>query len=456
MRGLINKYFDEEHRTFLRWVFTLAIPVMIQELIFNSVNLVDQLMIGRLGPESITAVGLANQVYFIMIIIVFGAISGASTLIGQYWGKSSDGSDSTKEIRKVVGISLTLNVIVATVFFIASNIFPEVLLDIYSDDAEVIRIGSAYLRVVSFAFFLSPINLTLSAAFKSTQNTKIPMYCSSAAIITNVVLNYTFIYVLGFGVVGAAVATVIARGVELSLLIIGLKISNHVAYCRVTEFFKYDLSIFKKYMHIATPVILNEMTWVVGVSMYNIAYGQRGTDAQASVLMAQSIKNFFQVAGMSVGSTAVIILSNTLGNGDTKKAMDYALRYMRLTVGIAFVMVFVLLGTAPLVIKIYDVSDTLAKMTYLNCLVFAVGLLFQTHNYTGVVGVLRSGGDNRFCLMVDAIAVWCVAIPLSFGIAYFTELPIYFIVIAAGFEEYSKVYFIRRRVKSGKWVNVLV
>lgn len=456
MKTLFNKYFDEEHRSFLRWVITLAIPIIIQDLIFNSVNLVDQLMIGKLGSESITAVGLANQIYFIMILIVFGIVSGASTLIGQYWGKTQDGIGAETEIRKVVGISLTLNLIVATFFFILATMLPEQLLSIYSNDAKVIEIGASYLRLLAFAFFIGPINITISSTLRSTQNTKTPMYCSSAAIITNVVLNYIFIYVLGFGVDGAAIATVIARLVELTLLIVGLKVNNHVIYCKLSEFFKYDMEIFKKYMKVATPVILNELTWVTGVTLYNKAYGQRGTDAQASVLMAQSIKNFFQVAGMSVGTTATIILSNTLGNGEREKAKLYAGRYMKLTVCIAVIMVGVLLATAPFVISIYDVSETVAHMAYINCMIFAFILVFQTYNYTGIVGVLRSGGDNTFCLLLDVGAVWCCAIPLSFGIAYFTDLPIYAIVFAAGFEEFSKLFFVRRRIKSGKWVNVLV
>ncbi len=456
MKDLYYKYFDKEHRAFLKWVFTLAIPIMIQDLISNSVNLVDQLMIGNLGSESITAVGLANQVFFIMILICFGVVSGASTLVGQYWGKKNDGSDPSSEIRKVVGISLTLNLTVALIFFTAANIIPEAILDVYSDDPEVIRIGSEYLRVVSLTFFLSPISITLSSVLRSTQNTKTPMYCSSASIITNVTLNYIFIYVLGYGVVGAGVATVIARIVELTLLIIGLKVNDHIIYCNIKEFFKYDKEIFVKYINIATPVILNEMTWVIGVSLYNVAYGRRGTDAQASVMMAQSIKNFFQVAGMSVGTTATIILSNTIGNKEVEKAKVYAARYMRLTVGIAFVMVFVLLGTAPFVLSVYEVSETVINMAYINCMIFSVTLIFQTHNYTGVVGVLRSGGDNKFNLLIDVFGVWVCAVPLSFGIAFFTDLPIYAIVLATGFEEFSKVIFIRRRIKSGKWINILV
>ncbi len=456
MKSIFNKFFDEEHKHFLNWVFKLALPIIIQELISNSVTLVDQLMIGKLGAASITAVGLANQVFFIMILICYGVVSGASTLIGQYWGKSSDGTDSSAEIRKVVGISFTINIFISTTFFLAANLLPHFILSIYSNDPEVIRIGTDYLRAVSLAFFISPISTTISSTLRSTQNTKTPMYCASASIITNVTLNYVFIYILGLGVAGAGIATVIARIVELTLLIVGLKVNNHVIYCNIKKFFIFDKEIFSKYMGIATPVILNEMTWVIGVSMYNIAYGQRGTDAQASVMMSQSIKNFFQVAGMAVGTTATIILSNTLGNGDIDKARIYAKRYMRLTVTIAVLMSFVLIGASPLILSIYDVSDTVLKMAYINCIIFSMHLIFQTHNYTGVVGVLRSGGDNKFCLLIDIIGVWVFAIPLSFGIAFLTDWSIYAIVIATSFEEISKVYFVRRRIKSGKWINVLV
>ncbi len=145
-----------------------------------------------------------------------------------------------------------------------------------------------------------------------------------------------------------------------------------------------------------------------------------------------------------------------VGNGNVEKAKVYAYRYMKITVSIAVLMFFVLIGTAPLVISVYDVSDKVAHMAYINCMIFAVILLFQTHNYTGIVGILRSGGDNKFCLIINAISVWCVAIPLSFAVAYLTDLPIYFILVATGFEDFSKVFLVRRRVKTGKWANTLV
>ncbi len=456
MQTLFHRYFDEEHRGFLRWVFTLAVPIFIQELIFNSAGLVDQLMIGKLGEEVISAVGLANQIFFIMMLMCFGITSGASALIGQYWGKREEGVDSTQDIRKVIGIALVFNLTVSVAFFILANILPEQLLDIYSNDPEVIRIGTDYLKIVAFAFFLSPINVTFSTAFRSTQNTKIPMYCTGVSLFINIVLNYIFIYTLGYGVKGAAAATVIARGIELLLLIAGLKVSKHVAYCNIVEYFKIDKEILKKYVKIAFPVMLNELTWVVGVSMYNVAFGMRGTDAQASVLMANSIKSFFMVGGIAVGSTATIVISNTLGTGDVVKVRTYAERYTKLAVGIAGVMAVVMVASAPLVIGVYDVSEEVARMAMTNCYILATVFMFQTYNYTGIVGILRAGGDNGFCLALDAFAVWCVAIPLVFGIAYFTELPLQYVVFASGCEEYSKVYFLNRRLKSGQWANVLV
>ncbi len=456
MKTIFNKYFDEEHKKFLKWVFTLAIPIMIQEMIFNSSSLVDQLMIGKLGASSIAAVGLANQVFFIMILIMYGVSSGASTLIGQYWGKRETGFEPTSEIRKVVGISLTINFIISTIFFTASMLYPESLIGVYSKDQEVIRIGTEYLKVFALTFFITPINLTISATFRSTQNTKTPMYCTFCAIGVNIVFNYIFIYMLGLGVVGAAIATVISKVVELILLLIGLKVNNHVIFCRLSQIFKFDKELFNTYIKVATPVILNELVWVTGVSMYNKAYGLRGTDAQASILMAQTIKNFFTVAGMAVGTTATIIISNTLGNGLKEKADLYARRYLKLSVAIAFVMAFVFLGLAPLVLSVYDVSDEVYKMAYTNCMVYATIIVFQTYNYTGIVGILRSGGDNNFNLAVDAFCVWCVAVPIAFSIGIFTDLPVIFILIGTGCEEYIKIFVVRNRVRSGKWLNTLV
>lgn len=456
MKTVFNKYFDDEHRKFLKWVFTLAIPIMIQEMIFNSSSLVDQLMIGKLGAASIAAVGLANQVFFIMILIMYGVASGATTLIGQYWGKRETGYDPSSEIRKVVGISLTINFVISTIFFTASMLAPEALIGVYSTDKEVIRIGTEYLKVFALTFFITPINLTISATFRSTQNTKTPMYCTFCAIAVNITFNYIFIYMLGLGVVGAAIATVISKCVELILLLVGLKVNNHVLYCRLSQVFKFDKELTQRYIKVATPVILNEFVWVTGVSMYNKAYGLRGTDAQASILMAQTIKNFFTVAGMAIGTTATIIISNTLGNGLKEEATLYAKRYLKLSAAIAFVMAGVFLGLAPFVLSIYDVTDAVYQMAYTNCIIYATIIVFQTYNYTGIVGILRSGGDNNFTLAVDAVCVWFVGVPLAFSIGIFTGLPVLFILIGTGCEEYVKIIIVRNRVRSGKWLNTLV
>lgn len=442
---------SEENKKFLRKVFLIASPIFVQDLFNSMVNLIDTFMIGSLGEESIAAVGLANQVFFIYALIVFGISSASSIFIGQYWGQKNE-----PQIKKTLGISIISTSVVAITVMILALINPEWIIGIYSDDANVIAIGAVYLRVVIYSYILTAISWPINIALKSVNLTKLPMITTIIALSANAVLNYLFIYVFNMGISGAAYATVIARGIELVVQLILINIYKAPIKGKIKEFLGFDFAFVKEYYKLATPVIMNELVWAVGVSMYTVSYGKVGSAAQASVQIAGSMKQVFTIAGMSVGSSAGIILANYLGAGKRDKAILYSRKFIKLAISLSLIMCFIFIGVAPFIIGTFNITEEVANDAFKVCVVYGFTMMFQTFNYTGVIGILRSGGDTKFSLFVDTLGVWLFGVPLSFLGAVVFKLPIEYVVFLACTEEYSKSFLIYKRVKSNKWANTLV
>lgn len=452
----LKQYLNEDSKKFYKQAILLAIPILIQDLVRSSANLLDQLMIGSLGVESITAVGICAQVSFVFLLLVFGAASGAGVFVGQFYGRQKEGYDETANIRKTVGISMFLGLTVAFIYSVIVLFFPRLIISPFTDDENVMKIAIQYIRITIPSNVLLPIGMSLSAAVRGMGQTKLPTVSVVVALLINLILNYTFIYILHLGVAGAAVSTSIARFVEVIVLIVLIKKQNPTVYTSIKNYFSFDRAYLKQYLKTALPIILNEAGWALGVSLYVIAYSTRGTEAQASVMIANSIKNFFFVFSFSIGSASGIIIGNTLGANKIELAKYEVSRIIFLILNIGVVFAFVFIAVTPVVLMFYNVSDAVVSSVIHISFIYAILMLIQVYTYTGIVGILRAGGDTRFCMLADILTVWCVAVPLVFIGAYFTDLPIEGLVALASMEEFVKIFFVRKRINSEVWAKNIV
>ena len=438
-------------RVFLRNITALALPIMLNELVNSLINIMDTFMTGKLGAESVTAVGLSNQIFFLFNLCCFGISSGATIFMAQYWG-----NNDVKGVRKVLGMAMIFALSFACIFFIGARFFPHLLLSIYSNDVNVIDLGEDYLTLISYTYFMmaftNVINVSLKAIGKAAQ----PMFTTLIALITNVVMNYIFIFVMGYGVKGAAMGTICARSLELIVqlaLVFGRKLP---IIGSLKDYVSVDRAFIKKYIIIAFPVFLNEFFWALGTTSYNIAYKYSGTVAQAAVQVSSSVQNLFVVAGMGVGAACGIILSNALGAKDREKAIDYSKKSLWLTILFSIVSGIVLALFAPIIVSFFDI-DTLGRQYALYMLyIVAIGIVFKNINYTNIVGILRSGGDTFAGLLLDMGSVWCVGVPMAFLGSMILGLPIYVTFTMVYLEEVFKMIFSEIRVLKYKWANTII
>lgn len=440
---------------FYKKLLTLGVPILVQNIITSSLNFIDVFMVGQLGETEIAAVGLANQVYFIYIMVVFGISSGTGIFSAQYWGKKN-----IKSIKSVLGIGYVSCFIVTALFLIGTLFFPKHIIALFSKDPEVIKIGARYLWIVGFSYPATVITILINGVLRSTEEVTIPLITGSIGIVLNSFLNYILIFgAFGapvMGVEGAAWATLCARFIGTAVLIIVVYYKKLPAAGNFKELFSFDKGLLKEYMSKSLPVVIQNVAWVAGSSMYVVVYGRLGTDSMAAVNVVGSVEKICIMFFSALGHSARTMIGNLLGKKENSEASSYGWRFLKLSVISAVLFSFVVILLRYKIASIYTLSDQ--SLIYAENLLFvmAVGLIFKAGNISLMMGALQSGGDTKFAMFVDTIGVWCIGVPIAFLTGFFFKLPVYYVAAFVLIEEVSKMTAGVIRLKSGKWINNLV
>ncbi|KUO75786.1 MAG: MATE family efflux transporter [Clostridia bacterium BRH_c25] len=448
----LDYLFNDRH--FFSQMYKIALPITMQNLVLASLNLVDNIMIGGLGETAIAGVGLANQYFFLLNLLLFGIVSGSSIFTAQFWG-----TKDIKNIRKVLGICIITGGAGAFLFSIGGLFFPNEILGIFSKDPIVIQLGTQYLRIVLFSYVITAVTFAYSFVLRSIGNAKTPLVVSVIALGTNTVLNYLLINgYMGFprmGVAGAAVATVIARALEMVMLLWIVYSKQDVTAASIREMTDLTAGFVKQFFKVTVPVILNESMWALGVTMYAIAYARMGTEVIASINITSTIERIVWVVFMGFGSACAVMIGNQIGSGDDKQVFLYAKRFAIIGPAAAILTgIFVILISRWMLIP-YKVSPIVLDYAHKNIIVFCLFMWAKVFNYINIVGILRSGGDTTFCLLLDTCGVWLVGVPLAFLGGLVFHLPIYWVYALVQVEEVIKLIIGIPRLASKKWINNL-
>lgn len=441
-------------KKFIKTMLVLALPIVAQNLILSSLNLVDNIIIGGLNATAIAAVGLANQYFFLLNLVLFGISSGSSIFIAQFWGNKD-----IKNIKRVLGLSLITGVSAAFIFTIFGLIYPKQILNIFSKDIAVINMGSEYLMIIVFSYVLSAVTFAYSFALRSIRQVKAPMYISGIALGINTFLNYSLIYGMfglpRLGVRGSALGTLIARTIEMSLMLFIVYKNKYPIAASFNELFDLPKEFVKRFYKTVSPVIFNESIWALGVSIYSAIYAHIGTDAIASTTISSTVERIIWVIFMGVGSACAIMIGNKIGEGKEEEIFLYAKRFIILMPVSAAFMGVIVYFISPLFLIPYNISPVVLGYARRNLIVFSFFLAFRAFNFTSIVGILRSGGDTIFSLFIDLGGVWLVGVPLAFLGGIVLKLPVYYVYAMASCEELFKVAFGLPRILSKKWINNL-
>ncbi len=444
-----------DSKVFTRRLATLSLPIILQNLLSSSLSLVDTFMISQVGESALAAVGLANQMFFLIMLFYFGVSSGAGIFIAQYWGAKQH-----EKLHMAMGIALSVSMVGA--FFAAgfSFFFPRTVMHIFSQDPLVVEQGVFYLKIVAFSYITHGVVMIYSTALRSTGDSKTPMITSMISLIVNVILNYGLI--LGhFGlprleVKGAAIATLIARLLELTLLLLIIYRRKGVVAAPLSSLFTYTKKDVKAYFRTCLPVILNEMFWSLGMTFYKIAFAQLGTQVIASVNVTQAIEHLYFVVFIGISNSAAVMLGNKIGENQISLAQKYAMTFLKVALTSGIFMGVVLFFTAPLMGRLFNLTDYVYEISILSLRVLAFYTPAKSMSMMIVVGVLRSGGDTKFSMVTEISGVWFIGVPLAFLGALVFELPVYAIYALISIEEIYKSSISFFRIQNGKWIRRLV
>ena len=442
-------------KAFMKGMLAIAVPVAIQNLISSSVNMIDTLMISSLGQASIAAVGLANQVFFLYILITFGINSGSSIFIAQFWGK-----EDIPSIKKVMGLAITLSTIAGTIFTIAAFFFPTQIMSILIKEPEVIKLGAEYLRIVSLSYTITAISFAFSISLRTTGRPNVPLKVSIISFLTNTVFNYILIFGhLGFepmGVKGAAIGTLIARIVEILLILYAIYGTKSILAANVRELMSWHKDFLKKYIETTYPVVLTEGFWALGQVLYAMAYARIGEEATAAVQLTNTIQNLFFVVVRGLANACNIMVGAKIGGGDEKVAYDYAIRFIYLSTISGLALGVIMALTPDIILKLFRGLDpSLYNTSRALLIVLGITFVIRVYNTIAIVGVLRAGGDTKIAMRIDLGTVWLIGVPLAFIGALVLKLPIHQLVLLVTLEEVVKALVGIPIIKSGKWIKNL-
>lgn len=439
---------------FNKTLITLAIPIMIQYLINSSLNLVDTVMIGSMGEASIAAVGFCNIIYFLIMIALFGIASGTQVFMAQFWG-----AKDIKRIKHVQGIGLMTGLVLSSLFAAAALIFPEDLMHIFTTDPEPIALGADYLRIVGISYIATAVSLSYTAVLRSIENVVIPTAASFFALSLNTFLNWVLIFghfgIEPMGVRGAAIATLISRLVEAVIIVSIVYKKKFAAASTPREMFSFDGAFVKKVVKTALPVFLNECLWSIGTSMYTVVYGHIGTNVAAAVNISGTVERMAWIAVFGLGSSASIMIGKKIGEGESDTAYAYGRRIMQYTTVVALIISGILFLINPHVLKLFNLLPQSVDTALMLMNIFAGFFTVRALSYVSCIGVLRSGGDSRFCLLVDLIGIWGFGVPLAAILGLVLKLPVWVVFVTVNAEDTLKFipYIIRYRSK--RWIKNL-
>ncbi|EHK2345378.1 MATE family efflux transporter [Clostridium perfringens] len=439
-------------KRFYRLLFSIALPIAVQNLITFMVSMVDTLMVGALGEIQLSAVSIANNLFFVLTILMFGLAGGSNIMISQYWGKGN-----VKTIHKILAIMYRVCLLITGIFIFIALFLPKYFMGIFTTDKAVIDFGASYLRIVCIGYLFYSITNCTIMMLRSVKTVSISIIVYTASLVVNSILNWIFIFGnLGapeLGIRGAAIATVCARITEFSIVLVFMFIYERKIGLKIEHLLKLDKEILKDYVGLCTPVLCNELLWAIGASMISVIVGRMGTEVVAANSINGVAHQFVTVFIFGMSNATAVIIGNTIGEGKKEKAKEYAYSIGSFSVVMGCISGLMILLIKPFVVNFYNVSYS-TKLIAMEIMTVTSGIIvFQSLASNFMMGVLRGGGDAKFVLINDLIFMWLVAIPGGFFVAFVLELPVALVFLVIKCDEILKSLTSVYRVISGKWVN---
>lgn len=446
--------FFTKDKTFYRTFFPLLITVALQNIVAYSVNMADNMMLGSYSQNALSGAATVNQIFFIVQQITLSIGEGIVVIGSQYWGQKR-----MDPIRRVTGIALKLGLICGIVIILICSVIPHQVLSIFTSDADIIAEGVTYLSVIKYTFLLFILSNVLMAALRCVETVRISFYISIVSLIVNVGINYVLIFGnFGFpemGVLGAAIGTLIARIVELAIVLIYMMKADKKLQLFSMNFLKPDAQLRQDYTKSELPIMLSQVLWAVSVPLQTAILGHLSSDAIAANSVATTFYQYLKVIVVAMSSVSAVMVGSSIGRGDMKRVRSDAR-----TLSVICVIIGVILGVALFLLRrplltMYNLTDTAMVMADQLIIVMSFIMVGMSYQMPVSMGVIRGGGDTKFAMLMNMISTWAIVVPLSFMSAFWWKWSVVGVVIMIQSDQVFKGLPTFLRFRSYKWVTKL-
>ena len=442
---------DERKRSLRKEIVRLALPIALQQFMTALVGACDAIMLGKLSQDAMSAVSLATQVTFVFNLFMFAFMAGENMFVAQYYGKGD-----YKGISQVFSLVTKICGCIAVVFLAGALFFPEQLMRILTNEETLIVLGSEYLRVIGISYVFSGIAQTFLAIMKNCGAVNMSTLINGVMVILNIVLNAVFIFGLsGFpkmGIKGAALATVLATVVQF-LWSVGYVL------CRIRAV-KFSLrscekKLFGRFWQKAVPLLINNLAWGIGFSMYSVIMGHLGTDAVAANGIANISKNLVVCFCLGLGNAGSIIVGNRLGADRLQEAKEVGETLTKTAIIAGIVSGLVLIALSPFITKMVDLTPTARGYLQKMLLISSYYIAGKSVNCMTIGGIFAAGGDSKFGMLCDFVTLWCIIVPLGCICAFILKLPVMVVYFVLNLDEIIKLPVVYKHYKKYKWIKNL-
>lgn len=442
---------DERKRSLRKEIVRLALPIALQQFMTALVGACDAIMLGKLSQDAMSAVSLATQVTFVFNLFMFAFMAGENMFVAQYYGKGD-----YKGISQVFSLVTKICGCIAVVFLAGALFFPEQIMRILTNEETLIVLGSEYLRVIGISYVFSGIAQTFLAIMKNCGAVNMSTLINGVMVILNIALNAVFIFGLyGFpkmGIKGAALATVLATVVQF-LWSVGYVL------CRIRAV-KFSLrscekKLFGRFWQKAVPLLINNLAWGIGFSMYSVIMGHLGTDAVAANGIANISKNLVVCFCLGLGNAGSIIVGNRLGADRLQEAKEVGETLTKTAIIAGIVSGLVLIALSPFITKMVDLTPTARGYLQKMLLISSYYIAGKSVNCMTIGGIFAAGGDSKFGMLCDSVTLWCIIVPLGCICAFILKLPVMIVYFVLNLDEIIKLPVVYKHYKKYKWIKNL-
>ncbi len=439
-------------------LLSLALPILLQNLITNSLGLVDTFMVGTMGQGPLAGVTLANIPVFVVQLMMFGIQSGSSVLISQYRGKGD-----FQAINRVMGIGMYIAGTIGLVFALIMGFLPNQFMGLFGSDQGVVSTAAQYAQIVGWSYFFDSFVQVYNGAHRAMGNPNRGLIILGVSMVSNTFLNWVFIFgnlgVAPLGVRGAALATLLARILACAIAIV---------WALRDKKFPLDLGLLlrpgremvRRFVRFATPVMCNETMWGLGSSLFPTIMGHMDGSEEilAAYAIAGNITNLCTVGVFAIAGTAAILVGQEIGSGKSDRvySLGALLNVLAFLFGLGAGLVFLVLlhlFIVPVVYPLFKLSPTAGGICTMMLTVIFIMMPLRSFETTNIVGVLRGGGDVTAATVIDITPLWLVSLPLAVLAGLVLKMGIFWVQLATVSENIVKCILGLWRFCGGKWIN---